>query len=123
MRIFVLFVLTQSVTDGLFFRQKCDSPFPSSLNKIWLKNVWSGLFKCIYDPDEDPSLVSKVGIFVKFFYITNGQNGTYQEVSVLNMNHVINANFSNYIILHGFTDGVKVGGCILIPNKCILTKL
>lgn len=96
---------------GLFFfpANKCKSPFPSTFDNQYFSKLWSGLFKCPYDPEDDPSLVSKVGMFVRYFYMTTGES-TYQKVSVLNMTQLINPNYPNFIIIHGFTDGVRPGG-------------
>lgn len=99
--------------------RKCSSPFATNYNKQYFSQLWSGLFKCDYDPDEDPSLVSKVGSFIRYFYMTGDQT-TYQEVSVSDMSQRINSDYKNYIIMHGFTDGVKPGGIRWFSN--IITK-
>ena len=53
--------------------------------------------------------MSKIGMFVRYFYMKSGQE-TYQETSVLDMTQLINPNYTNFIIVHGFTDGVRPGG-------------
>lgn len=97
---------------GIFwnsYKSTCKSPFPSTFDDQYFSKIWSGLFKCPYDPEEDPSLVSKVGMFVRYFYMSSNHT-TYQGASVLNMSRLIDPKFTNYIILHGFTDGVQPGG-------------
>ncbi|XP_031635016.1 phospholipase A1-like [Contarinia nasturtii] len=106
MRIFALLLLAHAASGFLFFGNKCQSPFSSSPKKHFFAQLWGGLFRCDYDPDEDQSLISKVGLFVRYYYITSGQT-TYSEVSELDMGQLINPNYTNYIILHGFADGVE----------------
>ncbi|XP_055306471.1 phospholipase A1 VesT1.02-like [Sitodiplosis mosellana] len=108
MKIFVIFLLAPAVSGIFFLGSKCKSPFPSTFDYQYFGRIWSGLFKCPYDPEEDPSLVSKIGMFVRYFYMTSGQT-TYQETSVFDMSQLINPNYPNFIIMHGFTDGVKPG--------------
>lgn len=106
----VIFSYPKSIIEGLFwFGNKCKSPFSSTFDDQYFGRIWSGLFKCPYDPEEDPTLVSKIGMFVRYFYMTSGQT-TYQESSVFDMAQLINPDYPVFIILHGFTDGVKPGG-------------
>lgn len=105
----ILFNPNHFHTGFLLVGKKCAPPFSSSPNKQFFAQLWAGLFRCDYDPDDDPSLVSNVGLFVRYFYIGSGQT-TYEEVSELDMTQRINSSYTNYIILHGFADGVQPDG-------------
>lgn len=106
----VLLLLLPVVSGFLFgifnFNKKCNPPFPGTDDQFF-KKLWQGFFKCRYEPSENPNL--KIADFVRYFYIESGQT-TFKEVLVWEMPEMINPNNLNYIIIHGFNDGVRVGG-------------
>lgn len=111
MNVCVLLLLTPVVSGFLFnlFKPKknCEPPFNTSQDDNILENVWQGFFKCPYEPTENPN--ATVEDFVRFFYIQSGQY-EYSVASVAEITNMINQNYSNYLLVHGFNDGVRTGG-------------
>lgn len=105
-------LLLVPVVSGLFFdlfkpKLKCVSPFGTSPDDTNLAKIIQGFFKCPYEPSENPNL--SVDDFVRFFYIQSGQNG-YNIASSADIATMINKNNTNYILIHGYTDGFQFGG-------------
>lgn len=84
-------------------------PFATNNDNYYWNRMWNGLFKCPYRSTYDGNLVSTIGNFVRYFYIKHGQTHAI-EASVLDMNYWLNPGGSNFIIVHGFNDGVRKGG-------------
>lgn len=111
MQICVLLLLAP-VVSGLFFNlfkpvKKCDSPFGTNPDDTNLARIVRGFFRCPYEPSVNPNL--SVENFVRFFYIQSGQTGL-NVVSAADITQLINKNYTNYILIHGYTDGVRPGG-------------
>lgn len=88
---------------------ECKSPFQSYSTDTYFKGILTGIFKCPYNPIKNLLSPESIGTFVRYFYMTSGQE-TYEEVMASDMNQLIDPNYPNYIIIHGFKDGVRSGG-------------
>lgn len=119
MQICVLFVLLPVVSGLLFdlfsFKNKCQSPFHKSADDP-LGKILQGFFKCPYEPTENPNL--PIDNFVRFFFIQSGQTD-FRVASVDDVANSINPNFTNFILIHGYTDGVQAGGTFLDKNMIL----
>lgn len=111
MQICVLVILLPVVSGLLFdlfkLKKKCESPFRKSPDDPNLKNIWNGFFRCPYEPSANPNII--VDDFVQFYYIQSGQE-SYSVGSVSEIISLVNPSYSNFIILHGFNDGVRFDG-------------
>lgn len=97
---------------GLFDpKPKCDAPFATSISiEASLKKIWHGFWSCPYEPTANPG--QKIDKFIRYFYIKNGE-AQYSMGSTIEIAKIIDQNNSNFIITHGFNDGVRIGGNFL----------
>lgn len=116
MQICVLFILLPVVSGLLFdlfsLKKKCVSPFGQ--NDDPLGKILQGFFKCPYEPTENPNFT--IDNFVRFFFIQSGQ-ADFHVASIDDVANSINPNFSNFILIHGYTDGFQPGGTFLYLNS------
>lgn len=93
-----------------FFDTKsaCDAPFATAPSiEGSLRKIWRGFWSCPYEPSANPG--QTIDNFIRYFYIENGQP-QYTQGSTVEIGKLINKNNSNFIITHGFNDGVRIGG-------------
>lgn len=117
-----LLIFIAPSTSGFLFglfdpKPKCDAPFSTSVSlETSLKKMWHGFWSCPYEPTAYSG--QKIDNFIRYFYIENGQ-AQYTVGSTIEIAQIINKNNANFIITHGFNDGVRIGGTFLC-FKCIL---
>lgn len=105
-------LIESSFLFGLFdSKPACDAPFAKAPSlEGSLKKIWQGFWSCPYEPSANPG--QTIDNFIRYFYIENGQS-QYTEGSATDIAKLINKNNSNFIITHGFNDGVRIGGILL----------
>lgn len=105
-----LSLIESSFLFGLFDTKstKCDPPFaPAPSIEGSLRKIWHGFWSCPYEPTANPG--QTIDNFIRYFYIESGQP-QYTQGLASDIAKLINKNNSNFIITHGFNDGVKIGG-------------
>lgn len=105
--IFLLPAVSGILSNFFNLKRRCESPFLKSANDSNLRRILKGFFKCPYEPSANPNL--KIEDFVQIFYIQSGQN-YFSVNSISDITELINPNYPNFILIHGFNDEVQFGG-------------